>query len=127
METFHRSLASMIICWTLSCWKTKLLCSLLGEFGDCILAVGLDDGVGEAILHDEALEMLSLMSCWPLSGRDDRAAQAGGGLHHCQDDDVLRLLSQDNCCCMRVVHEAVVQLYCAMLMLMSTMLPTTAF
>ena len=47
---------------------------LLGEFGDCILAVGLDDAVGEAVLHDKTLEMLYLMSCWPLSGRDDRAA-----------------------------------------------------
>ena len=92
MESFYCSLASMIICWTLPCWKTKLLCSLLGEFGDGILAVSLDDAVGEAVLHDEALEMLNLMSCWPFSGRDDRAAQAGDGLNHGQDGDVLRLL-----------------------------------
>ena len=127
METFHRPLASMIICWTLSCWKTKLLCSLLGEFGDCILAVGLDDAVGKAVLHDKSFQMLKLMPCWPFSGRDDRAAQAGDGLHHCQDDDALRLLGQNCCCCMRVVHETVVQLYCAMLMLMSMMMPTTSF
>ena len=80
MKTFHRTLASMIICWTLSCWKTKLLCSLLGEFGDCILAVGLDDAVGKPVFHDKTFEMLKLMSCWPFSGRDDRAAQAGDGL-----------------------------------------------
>ena len=96
MEMFHRTLASMIVCWTLSCWKTKLLCSLLGEFGDCIFAVGLDDAVGKSVLHDEVLVMLNVMSCWPFSGHDDRAAQAGDGLHHCQDDDVLRLLVQDS-------------------------------
>ena len=29
------------------------MCSLLGELGDGILAVGLDDVVGKAVLHDE--------------------------------------------------------------------------
>ena len=70
-----------------------------GEFGDCIFAAGLDDAVGKSVLHDEVLVMLSVMSvmsCWPFSGHDDRAAQAGDGLHHCQDDDVLRLLGQDS-------------------------------
>ena len=51
-----------------------LLEDLLGELCDGILAVGLDDGVGEALLHDKTLEMLNLMLCWPLLGRDDRAA-----------------------------------------------------
>ena len=37
---------------------------LLDELCDGILAVGLDDGVGEAMLHDKAFEMLSLMLCW---------------------------------------------------------------
>ena len=99
----------------------------MGEFGDCILAVGLDDAVGKPVFHDKTFQMLKLMSCWPFSGRDDRAAQAGDGLNHGQDDDVLRLLGQDSCCCVRIVHEAVVQLYYAMLMLMSTMLSTTSF
>ena len=58
-----------------------MLCSFLCKFGDGILAVSLDDAVGEAVLHDEALEMLNLMSCWPFSGSDDCAAQAGDGLH----------------------------------------------
>ena len=60
-----------------------MLRNLLCEFGDGILAVNLDDAVGEAVLHDEALEMLNLISCWPFSGRDDCTAQAGDGLHHC--------------------------------------------
>ena len=71
-----------------------MLCSLLGELGDGILAVGLDDGVGEAVLHDKAFEMLNLMLCWPFLGRDDRAAQAGNGLHHGKDGDVLWFLLQ---------------------------------
>ena len=83
MEAFYCSLALMITCWALSCWKTKLLCSLLCKFCDGILAVSQDDAVGGAVLHDEALQMLNLMSCWPFSGRDDCAAQAGDGLHHC--------------------------------------------
>ena len=82
MEPLNGSLVSMIICWALSGWRTKLLCSLLGELGDGILTVSLDDGVCQAVLHDEAFEMLSLMLCWPFLGRDDRAAQAGDSLHH---------------------------------------------
>ena len=74
MEAFYCSLASMIICWALSCWKTKLLCSLLCKFCDGILAVSLDDAVGEAVLHDKAFEMLSLMLCWRFLRCDDRAA-----------------------------------------------------
>ena len=72
-----------------------MLRSLLGELRDGILAVGLDDGVGEAVLHDETFEMLNLMLCWPFLGRDDRAAQAGDGLHHGEIGDVLGLLGQD--------------------------------
>ena len=49
------------------------MCSLLGRFSDGILAVSLDDIVGKAVLHDEAFEMLSLMLCWAVLGRDDRA------------------------------------------------------
>ena len=86
MESLHCSLATMIIRWTLPCWKTKLLCSLLGELRDGILAVGLGEGVGKAVLNDKTFEMLRLMFCWPFLGP--------------------------------VVHEAVVQLNCAMLMLM---------
>ena len=86
------------------------MCSLLGEFGDCILAVGLDDAVGKPMFHHKTFEMLKLMSCWPFSGRDDRAAQAGDVLNHGQDDDVLRLVGENSCCWMRVAHEAVVQL-----------------
>ena len=103
------------------------MCSLLGEFGDCILAVGLDDAVGKPMFHNKTLQMLKLMSCWPFSGRDDRAAQASDVLNHGEDDDVLRLVSENSCRWMRVVHEAVVQLNDAVLMLMSTMLPTTSF
>ena len=62
-----------------------MLCILLGELRDGILAVGLDDGIGEAVLHDKAFEMLSLMFCWLFRGRDDRTAQAGDRLHHCED------------------------------------------
>ena len=102
------------------------MCSLLGEFGDCILAVGLDDAVGESVFHNKTLGMLKLTSCWPFSGRDDRAAQAGDVLNHGQDDNVLRFVSKNSCCLMRVVHEAVVQLNRAVLMLMLTMLPTTS-
>ena len=61
------------------------------------------------------------MSCWPFSGRDDCAAQAGDGFHHGQDGDVLGCRRL-----MRVVHEAVVRLDCAMLMLTPTMLSSTA-
>ena len=103
------------------------MCSLLGEFGDCILAVGLYDAVGEAVLHDEALQMLKLMSCWSFPGRDDCVAQAGDVLNHGQDDNVLRFFGENSCCCVRIVHEAVVQLNDAVLMLMSTMSSTTSF
>ena len=94
MKPLNGSLASTIICWALSCLKTKLLRSLLGELCGGILAVGLDDGVREAVLHDKELEMLSLMRCWPFLGHDDRAAQASDGLHHGEDGDVLGPLSQ---------------------------------
>ena len=42
-----------------------MLCSLLGELRDGILAVGLDDGVGIAVLHDKSFEMLALMFVGP--------------------------------------------------------------
>ena len=48
--------------------------SLLGQFGDGILAVSLDDSVGETVLHNEAFEMLSLMFHLALLGRHDSAA-----------------------------------------------------
>ena len=103
------------------------MCSLLGEFGDCILAVGLDDAVGKPVFHDKTLKMLKLMTGWSFAGCDDRAAHAGDVLDHGQDGDVLRLVGENSCSWMRVVHEAVVQLYDAVLRLMSTMLPTTPF
>ena len=70
------------------------MCSLLSKFCDGILAVGLYDAVGEAVLHDKALKMLYLMLCWALLVCDDGVAQAGDGLDHCQADDVLGLLCQ---------------------------------
>ena len=85
----------------------------MGEFSDCILAVGLDDAVFKPVFHHKTFQMLKLMSCWPFSRRDDRAAQAGvigDVLNHGQDDDVLWLVGENSCCWMRVVHEAVVQL-----------------
>ena len=51
------------------------MCSLLGKFGDGILAVGLDDAVGEVVLHHEAFEMLTQILCWALLGSDNRSAR----------------------------------------------------
>ena len=68
------------------------MCGLLSKFGDGILAVSLDDAVGEAVLHDKAFKKLYLMLCWPFLGCDDGVAQSSDGLDHCQDDDVLGLL-----------------------------------
>ena len=102
------------------------MCSLLGEFGDCILAVGLDDAVGKPVFHDKTLKMLKLMTGWSFAGCDDRAAHAGDVLNHGQDDDVLRLFGENSCCCVRVVHEAVVQLNDAVLRWLSTMMATTS-
>ena len=125
MEPLYCPLATMNIWCTLPCWKTQLLCCLLGELCDGTLAVGLDDGVGEAVLHDETFGKLSLVFRWPFLGRDDCAAEAGDCLCHREDGDVLGLLLQRRHPRMWVVHEAVVQLDCAMLMLMSTILSTT--
>ena len=100
-----------------------MLCNLLGDLRDGILAVGLDDGVGKAVLHDKTFEILCPMFCWPCLGRDDRSAQAGDGLHHGEDGDV-GFFSERCRLGMRVAHETVVQLNCAMLMLMPTTLST---
>ena len=51
-----------------------MLCSLLSDLRDGVVAVGLDDGVGKAVLHDKAFEMLSLMLSWLFLGRNDLAA-----------------------------------------------------
>ena len=75
-------------------WKTKLMCNLLGEFGDGIFAVGLDDVVCDTVFHHEGAEMLNLMNRWALLGRADRAAQASGSLNHSEDGDVLLFLTQ---------------------------------
>ena len=96
----------------------------LSELGDGVLAVGLDDVVGKAVIHQNALEMLCLMLCYAFLCRDDRTAEAGDGLNHGEDGDVLLLFVQlvSGQLLMRVVREAVVQLNRAVLMLMSTML-----